>query len=189
MMQNDAGESHYIGNLWDEGYGSDILAYANDQDWPHKGWRALVTSFADAFRNGKSASEMAPPSEDPIGALWYRGMLKDTCSGAPDNSQSALDTVNYAIVVPASSTGLKIRVSIDDNTLATTDAQSGLNYAAVSGLSKGTPRLDVLTSDGSVAWSAGGGKAVDDGNIPCNFNFNVARLSSSSTSRRFARRY
>ncbi|KAL3442783.1 glycoside hydrolase [Aspergillus insuetus] len=32
---NDAGESHYIGNVWEEGYDPAIIAYANNGQWPH----------------------------------------------------------------------------------------------------------------------------------------------------------
>lgn len=173
--QNDGCESHDVGNLWTGSYDTaqDILAYANDAQWPHKAWQPLITSFISAFKDGKSAGEMTSPSGDPIGSLWYRGMLKDACTNAPQNVQSAVDTVNCAVVLP-SGVGMKPRVSIDGNVLTTVDATPGLNYAAVPGLAMGTPKLEVLSSDGSVGWAAVGNRAVDDGTVECNFNLNVA---------------
>ena len=123
---------------------------------------------------------MAPPADDPIGALWYRGVLKDECSSAPQNAQSAQDTVNYAVVLPPSAPQSVIKVSIDDHVLGSFPAQGGLNYGAVPGLAEGTPRLDLVGSDGSVAWSALGVNRVQSGNVPCNFNFNVAQLVSGN---------
>ena len=120
---------------------------------------------------------MVPPGSLPIGALWYRGVLKSSCSNAPRNSQSASDTVNYAIVIPASSTGLKINVSINNSVLSSTSAQAGLNYAAVPGLAAGTPRVDVVDSAGKILYSAIGTNPVNGGNVQCNFNFNVAGLN------------
>lgn len=122
---------------------------------------------------------MTPPSGDAIGALWYRGVLKDSCSDAPQNLESATDTVNYAVVLPLSAKGSTIKVSIDNNTLGSFPAQPGLNYRAVPGLAAGTPRLDLVASDGSVSSSAVGVNPVQDGSVPCNFNFNVAGLGSS----------
>ena len=177
---NDGGESHYMGNVWNESYAGtpDILTYANDQQWPHQGWQPLIASFIQAFKSGKSASQMVPPSSEPIGALWYRGVLKNSCSGPPRNSEAALDTVNYAVVMPAESAGLTVQISIDGKTLATVAAQPGLNYGAVPGLASGTPRVDILAAGReSPLWSAVGENAVNAGNVSCNFNFNVAGLA------------
>ncbi|KAF9883043.1 hypothetical protein FE257_004297 [Aspergillus nanangensis] len=174
---NDGGESHYIGNLWEEGYDTapEILEYANMADWPHDAWQPLITSFIAAYRDGKTADQMAPPSGDPIGAMWYRGMLKSCSDNPPNNADSAIDTVNYAIVIPADSTGLKIQVSSGGTVLTTADAHAGLNYAAVPGMVVGPQKVELLNGDGTVLTA----NSVLDVTAAskCNFNFNVVALS------------
>ncbi|KAL2796667.1 glycoside hydrolase [Aspergillus keveii] len=175
---NDGGESHYIGNLWEEGYSTapEILEYANMADWPHDAWQPLITSFLTAYKDGKTADQMEPPgsASDPIGAMWYRGLLKSCSENIPANVDSAVDTVNYAIVVPAGSTDLRIRVSSGGNVLSTVDARPGLNYAALPGMAVGAQKVEVLSGDETVL-SATSTSGVTDASR-CNFNFNVVGL-------------
>ncbi|KAJ5570229.1 uncharacterized protein N7459_009659 [Penicillium hispanicum] len=187
---NDGGESHYIGNLWEEGYTSspEILEYANTQDWPHYDWQPLVTSFIKAFKAGKGAGQMSPPSSDPIGAMWYRGMLKSCSQNVPKNTEAALDTVNYAIVVPSSSQGMKVRVSSGNTTLSVTSAKPGLNYAAVDGMVVGQQKVELLSSSGAVVMSATSRSDVTNSD-KCNFNFNVVGLSKTSSGTRRRRNF
>ncbi|KAK2755570.1 hypothetical protein FQN54_006510 [Arachnomyces sp. PD_36] len=174
---NDGGESHYISNLWEEAYTTvpEILEYANTDEWPHDGWQPLISSFITAFKAGKGADEMEPPGDEPIGAMWYRGMLKTCSENPPGNVESAIDSVNYAIVLPPASEGMSIRVSSGGNTLGETPAQPGLNYAAVAGMTTGEQKVELLDSSGSATLSATSGKDVTNDDH-CNFNFNVVRL-------------
>ncbi|KAH8432892.1 glycoside hydrolase family 71 protein [Aspergillus melleus] len=174
---NDGGESHYIGNLWSESYTTvpEIVEYANTDKWPHFAWQPLVSSFIQAFKEGKSAGEMETGSESPIGAMWYRGMTKN-CDNLPANADAAIDSVNYAVVLPLLWEGITIRVSSGGNVLATNPAKPGLNYAAVEGLAAGQQKIEVLGKDESVMFSATSGSDVTDGG-KCNFNFNVVKLS------------
>lgn len=99
----------------------------------------------------------------PIGAVWYRGVLKDQCSGPPSNSASAVDSVNYAVVLPAAGGSYTITVSIDGTTLGTFDGAPGLNYNAVPGLAAGTPKLEVkAASDGSTFTATGTNPVVGE---------------------------
>jgi hypothetical protein len=100
---------HYLGNLWEEGLNSDILAYANTDQWPHDAGLPLVTLFINAYKAGHPADQMEPLSNDPIGVMWYRGMLKTCSDNPPRNVDSPLDIVNYAIILPASSEGMQTR--------------------------------------------------------------------------------
>jgi glucan endo-1,3-alpha-glucosidase len=93
LFQNDGGESHYIGNIWDEAYGTDnfpkILSYSNTVQWPQYAWQPLVTSFINACKAGVTPDKMRLISgNEPIGALWYRGMLKTCTEHVPRNSVS-----------------------------------------------------------------------------------------------------
>jgi glucan endo-1,3-alpha-glucosidase len=145
-------------------------------DWPHDAWQPLITSFIMAYKDGKTAAQMEPPesASEPIGAMWYRGMLKSCSENIPANVDSAVDTVNYAIVVPAGSTDLRIRVSSGGNVLSTVDARPGLNYAAVPGMAVGAQKVEMLSGDETVL-SATSTSAVTDASR-CNFNFNVVGL-------------
>ncbi|KAJ6172623.1 hypothetical protein N7470_001690 [Penicillium chermesinum] len=105
---------------------------------PHNAWQPLITSFINAFKAGSSASEMAPPGSDPIGAFWYHPVLKN-CDGIDsiDNIGSAQSTVNYAVVLPADSQGVSIKITSGGNQIAETQLSPGLNFAAVTGQSSG----------------------------------------------------
>ncbi|KAF9888531.1 hypothetical protein FE257_008638 [Aspergillus nanangensis] len=179
MTWNDGGESHYIGNMWPEAYATDlpeILLYANTEQWPHYAWQPLVTSFINAFKVGKSAKQMEPPAgNQAVGALWYRGMLKTCNEKVPRNIDAAVDSVNYAIVLPKSSKGLKIQVSSGGKVLTTVKANPGLNYAAVSGMRVGPQVLKLLDRRDKVLMSAASTSDVTNSS-KCNFNFNVVGL-------------
>ncbi|KAL6862892.1 hypothetical protein ACO1O0_003131 [Amphichorda felina] len=180
---NDAGESHYIGHIWEEGVPAEILQYANTDDFPHYDWQPLLTSFIRAFKDGADASQMIPPSssggsdsDTPIGAMWYRGVLKSCTSGLPDNAQAAVDAVNYALVLPASLEGAAIRVTSGGSVLSETAAVAGLNYATVGGIVTGAQKLEVLSGDTVVATAAGGPDVQGDQPEFCNFNYLVVGL-------------
>ncbi|KAJ5232975.1 hypothetical protein N7468_005931 [Penicillium chermesinum] len=178
---NDGGESHYIGNLWDEAYsGPDALQYANMSSFPHNAWQPLITSFINAFKAGSSASEMAPPGSDPIGAFWYHPVLKN-CDGIDsiDNIGSAQSTVNYAVVLPADSQGVSIKITSGGNQIAETQLSPGLNFAAVTGQSSGAQKVE-LVSNGQTFMCADSPSNVPANPEMCNFNFVVVGLESSS---------
>ncbi|KAL3482925.1 glycoside hydrolase [Aspergillus germanicus] len=172
---NDGGESHYLGNLWEEAYTTapEILEYANTDDWPHDAWQPLVTSFINAYKAGVRADEMEAASGNAVGSMWYRGMLKSCTESRPSNADAAIDSVNYAIVVPASSEGYTIRVSSGGEVLSTVEAKAGLNYAAVEGMQVGAQKVELLDSSGNVVMRAASTSDVTDSS-KCNFNFNVA---------------
>jgi glucan endo-1,3-alpha-glucosidase len=83
-------------------------------------------------------------------------------------------TMNYAIVVPAASTGLRIRVSSGGNVLSTVDARPGLNYAAVPGMVVGAQKVEVLSENETVLCATSTLDVTDASK--CNFNFNVVGL-------------
>jgi glucan endo-1,3-alpha-glucosidase len=181
---NDAGESHYIGNLWAEGIPADELAYANQTGWPHSGWQPLITSFIDAYKNGDDSSAMAPPSGSAaVGAMWYRTIwMNATCAsdpyGKPTGWQAAQDAVNFAVVVAAGQTGLSIRVTSGGTILQTIPVSPGLNYGSVPGLQLGTQKVELINSSGSAILTANSAIDVtaDTTTGICNFNYQVAAL-------------
>lgn len=176
---NDAGESHYVGNFWQEQIaGSTIGDYSNGFD--HKGWLQIVTPFIKAYKDGAtSISEISPPSTKPVGALWYRTLLSSaSCSSSISNYQSALDTVNFGVILP--STGYKINVYSNSNLIGTFPGQKGLNYNSVLGLAAGSgQKIEVIDSSNNVVASATGTKSVlaESSNAICNWNYEVVGLS------------
>ncbi|KAJ5797947.1 uncharacterized protein N7503_007243 [Penicillium pulvis] len=176
---NDAGESHYVGNFWQEQIaGSTIGDYADGFD--HKGWLQIITPFIKAYKAGAtSISQISPPSTSPVGTLWYRTLLTSaSCSSSISNYQSALDTVNFAVILPAA--GYTIKVYSNSNLIGTFPGQKGLNYNSVRGLAVGSGQMiEVLDSSNNVVASATGTKNVlaQSPNAACNWNYEVVGLS------------
>lgn len=176
---NDAGESHYVGDFWQEQIaGSTIGDYSNGFD--HKGWLQIITPFIQAYKAGAtSLSQISPPSTKPVGTIWYRTLLTSaSCSSSISNHQSALDTVNFAVILP--STGYKINVYSNSNLIGTFASQKGLNYNSVPGLAAGSgQKIEVLDSSNNVVASATGTKSVlaESSNSICNWNYEVVGLS------------
>ncbi|KAB5511388.1 glycoside hydrolase [Coniochaeta sp. 2T2.1] len=179
LTWNDAGESHYIGNIWPEGVGSDALAYSNNQDWPHSAWRPIIQSFIAAYKGGQDASAMAPTSgAQAIGAMWYRDIPKGAACGGnqkPDNWPSAVDAVNYAVVVAPGNTGITIRVTSGGTVIRTITGNYGLNYGSATGLNTGAQKLEVL-SGSTVILTANSARDVNSDDPACIFNYQVAGL-------------
>lgn len=179
MMQNDSGESHYIGNVWPEG--SDF-AYASPS---HAGWQPLITSFIAAYKAGGDASTMIPPSgSEGIGAMWYHPYLKTaTCAsdplGPPGGVGAAQDAVNFAVVLPAGSSGMSIRVTSGGVVLQTIPVSAGLNYDSVPNIQLGAQLIELVDSSGSVILTASGtvDVAADETDGDCSFNYEVVGLS------------
>ncbi|KAG9250283.1 glycoside hydrolase [Emericellopsis atlantica] len=176
---NDAGESHYIGNIWSESQvDEDIKKYGNNEDWPHFGWQPLIASFGNAYKHGHGPDGMRPQSDDEvIGAMWYRTFLSSgSCNGKkPSNWKSAVDAVNWALVVDQGVTDLKVRVSSGGKVISETKLSPGLNYAAAPGIRQGTQKIEVVRGN-KVVKVAKGAKKVTDGSEHCFYNFQVAGL-------------
>lgn len=176
---NDAGESHYVGDFWpDQIAGSDIGAYTKGYD--HKGWLQIITPFIEAYKAGATdIAQISAPGDKPVGTLWYRPLLTSaSCSSSIQNYQSGLDTVNFAVILPADS--YKIKVYSNNKLLETFDGKKGLNYNSVLGLEAGSgQKIEVVDGSDNVVASATGTKDVlaESSNDVCNWNFEVVGLS------------
>ncbi|KAJ5312620.1 hypothetical protein N7508_003450 [Penicillium antarcticum] len=176
---NDAGESHYVGDFWQEQIaGSNIGDYANGYD--HKGWLQVITPFIKAYKAGAtSISQMVPPSTKPVGAFWYRPLLTTaSCSSSISNYQSARDAVNFAVILP--SNGYTIRVYSNSKLIGSFLGQKGLNYNSILGLAAGSGQMiQVVDGSNNIVASATGTKSVlaQSPNATCNWNYEVVGLS------------
>jgi glucan endo-1,3-alpha-glucosidase len=178
-FQNDGGESHYIGNLWEDGYiiTPKILQYANTSTYPHYAWQPLITSFINAYKSGLDASQMRPPSGDPIGAMWYHPNLMN-CTGHENisGSGSAQDAVNYAVVMPADTTGMEIIVTSGGTQIDQRLLQPGLNYASVAPMLPGLQRVEIISGGNTTIMAATSFVDVPETSDMCNFNYFVEGL-------------
>lgn len=120
---------------------------------------------------------MKPSGDSPIGALWYRGVLA-SCDTSLRGSGAAVDSVNYAVVLPPTTEGASIQVSSGGQVISKIPAHGGLNYNAIGGMVTGPQKLEILDQSGAVIASASSKVDVSDGPQGgfCNYNYYVAGL-------------
>jgi len=191
-VQNDGPEGHYIGNLWlEENNNPQGHVYATQDKFPHNAWQRIITSFIVAYKAGGSTSSMVPPPNIPaVGVLWYKTILQN--ASCPNNTaglygqqprdfSTGYDALNWAVVLPAKSTGMRISGFSNNVTLNTTTLGPGFNFGAFNGVQAGAQTLNLIDSTGAVVMSATNGMAVSTG---CpdgiyNMNYQVIGLSSA----------
>lgn len=179
---NDAGESHYVGDFWPEQIaGSTIGTYANGFD--HKGWLQVLTPFITAYKASVTdTSKMSPPSgSSVVGAIWYRTILTSAnCSSTIDGAQNADDALNFAVILPADTSGIMINVYSNNTQIGSFSGLPGLNAQSVPGLQAGGNQgVEIVDASGTIIASAVGTKDVQQqltGSV-CNFNYEVVGLS------------
>jgi glucan endo-1,3-alpha-glucosidase len=183
LTWNDAGEGHYVGNVWPESIaGSDIGAYSNGYD--HSGWQSVLPSLIAAYKAGaRDVSALVPTGNAAAqGAFWYRTLLKSAaCSadplGKPSGWENAQDVLNYAVLLPAGTNGVRINFFSGGQRIGSFAGVAGLNYGMVDGIMVGDQSMQVVDANGNVIMTATGPAAVTaDTNGLCNFNYQVAAL-------------
>jgi hypothetical protein len=182
---NDGPESHYIANLWTEANSDAAPAlYASNANWSHAGWQPLVASFTMAFKNGKTAAQMAPADGSvAVGAAWYHTILSSaSCSGAQPAGWAKDDNELYWAVVlnPSAGSGYTVTVTSGGGATTTAALSAGLNYGSgTGGVQAGAQKVTVKDGAGNVVFSATGGKCVSSGcpNNIYNGNCQVLLLS------------
>ena len=196
-LTNDGPESHYCGNLWEEQNNDTRPSrYANQKDWDHSAWQPLLASFAQAFKAELGPHSMTTPNEEvAIGALWYKTVLQSTIcptepdlisedyeySVKPDGFETGTDQLNWAVVIPFSSSGLSIRAISNGQVISTVQLTAGLNYGSATGVSEGQQRLELVDSSGTVVLAATGGRCISSNCPDCIYNMNpqVVALSEN----------
>lgn len=133
---------------------------------------------------------MVPPQDLPaVGTLWYKTILQD--ADCPNNTvglygeqprdfNTGYDVLNWALVLPANSSGMHISGISNNVTLGTGDLVPGFNFGAFGGVQAGSQVLNLIDSTGAVVMSAMNGTEVSTG---CpdgiyNMNYQVIGLSS-----------
>ena len=130
--------------------------------WSHTGIQPLIQSFIAAFKANQPASAMRPISgQSYTGAIWYKTILNDAVcpvNGAPslkpDGFDTARDTVNWAVVVPAGET-VTVRVTTGGVVTQSLSVGSGLQYGSAPAHA-GEQKLEILRGSTVAATAAGG---------------------------------
>ncbi|KAJ4299977.1 hypothetical protein N0V90_005225 [Kalmusia sp. IMI 367209] len=178
---NDAGESHYIGNSWEEPIaGTPILNYTREYD--HKGYWKIIAPFIQAWKRGDTTTAgMVPTDEDVQGAFWHHTLTVNADCGAdgfgkPRDVGNVEDVVSGAVLVAKGRTGLVAVVINDDKELDRVELSEGYNKFKLGGLGAGKVRIEVV--DGStVIASASGPLEVSTSATLCNYNLQVVGFS------------
>lgn len=184
---NDGPEGHYIGNLWPESNNdTEPNNYANQEDWGHQPWQGVISSFIRAWKAGGSTASMTPASGSVEGVMWYKTLLQSAVCpnngiskyySKPDNFDTGLDQINYAIVVAAGVTGLTARCYMNGVAFGPVrNLVPGLNYGECQGTSAGTPRLAV-DSAGTIMSAANGVACISSGCPQGMYNMNYQTVA------------
>ncbi|RDL30183.1 Uncharacterized protein BP5553_10461 [Venustampulla echinocandica] len=180
---NDAGESHYMGNIWPEPIaGSAIVGYTKDYD--HTGYWQLLPAFFKAYKAGATTTSTMYPTNGAVaqGTFWHHTLLAaGTCPGdylgPPGGVNTAEDQVTAGILVAAGQTGLKAVVTSGSATLGTQTLNPGFNGFSFPGMTTGTVSVKVVNSAGATVVSGSGPIAVVNTAPLCNYNFQVVGLA------------
>jgi hypothetical protein len=168
--------------------------YANQEDWPHQPWQGIITSWITAWKAGGGISNMQPLASNNLvdGVMWYKTILQSAVCpnegqskyyNKPDNFDTGVDQINYAIVVKSGVSGLKATCYSGGVAIgAVRTLIPGLNYGSCQGVNAGTQRLTVETA-GGVLLSAANGVACVSGGCPqgmYNMNYQTASLATDN---------
>ena len=127
---------------------------------------------------------MTPPQgAAAIGAIWYKTILQNaSCSNStvkPRGFDRGRDALNWAVVLPAESSGMQVKVTSNGEILQTVNVKAGLNHGSPDGMRAGEQKLELLDARGMVVMMASSGVHVSsvcqDGIL--NMNYHVVGLS------------
>lgn len=98
---NDAGESHYMGNIWPEPIaGSKIPAYTDGYD--HTGYLQVLPSFIQAYKRGDTTTDKMFPTNGAAaqGVFWHHTLLTSAdCSSDSMGKPSGLENAENQVTV------------------------------------------------------------------------------------------
>lgn len=183
LTWNDWSESHYVGEFYsDATYGSTEITY--DTGCNHTAWQSVLGPFITAYKaKATTVSSIVPPSGvSVVGAMWYRPILTTaTCDadslGRPKGWENALDAVNFAVLLPKDTSGVKINVKSNGKVIGSFAGTAGLNYGTVEGMNAGAQSLEVVDGSGAVVANAASVTDVlAEASDVCNYNYVVVKV-------------
>jgi glucan endo-1,3-alpha-glucosidase len=179
---NDAGEGHYMGNLWPEPL--DNRTKLLTDAYPHTGYGQILPAFIQAWKRGdKSTSNMQPTNGKQVqGVYWHHTLTADgTCPNdsvpkSTDIANLVDDAVTGILLVPLKATNKLVAVvNVNGNKLNQTDLKPGFNRFKFTGM--GTGKVDLQVWDGSTMVMGGyANLEVKKTAELCNYNFQVVGL-------------
>ncbi|KAF1358648.1 hypothetical protein EJ07DRAFT_123032 [Lizonia empirigonia] len=182
---NDAGESHYMGNLWDEPMTGSPSIQALVKNHDHKGYWQILPAFIQAWKRGDTTTaNMVPTNGQSVqGAFWHHTLTVDAdCGSDPlaksaDIKTAAEDAVSGVVLVAKGKANLVAVVNVGSKELGKQTLVEGYNKFKFTGLTTGKVQLEVW--DGSTMVGGGYGKLeVTNSASLCNYNFQVVGLPS-----------
>ncbi|KAF3007588.1 hypothetical protein E8E13_007589 [Curvularia kusanoi] len=184
---NDAGESHYMGNIWPEPMSTSKAIQELVKDRPHKAYWPIMKAFITAWKNGDTTTaNMVPAGSKPVeGAFWHHTLTVDAKCGTTEQPKSndikiaAEDAVSGILLVAKGKKNLVAVVNVNGNKLDQKNLKEGYNSFKFIGPNFKPGQVQLEVWDGSEMVGSGYGKiAVTDVATVCNYNFQVVAVSS-----------
>ncbi|KAH5607577.1 hypothetical protein HBI26_043990 [Parastagonospora nodorum] len=176
---NDAGEGHYMGNLWTEAL---FLKKTRDltDGYDHRGYWEALTPFIRAWKRGDTQTAGMVPLEGRRvqGVFWHHTLTVDgTCeSDDVQTSESVValaeDAVSGIVLVPQDVTNLVSVVNVGGKELGKTALVPGFNKFKYTGMGTGKVQLEVWEGSTMVAGGYGAIEVVRRAEL-CNHQFQV----------------
>jgi glucan endo-1,3-alpha-glucosidase len=180
---NDAGEGHYMGNIWPETLTTAPEIAALTKDYDHTGYWQILKSFIKQWKAGDTTTaNMYPTNGKRIqGTFWHHTLtMAADCSAdplvkSPDITKDAEDAVSGVVLVAKGNTNLVAVVNVGGVQWGPVNPLvEGFNKFKVNNDSPNTGKVQVEVWDGSTL--VGGGYAkleLKNKADLCNYNFQV----------------
>jgi len=175
---NDAGESHYMGNIWPEPRTNAPAISAYVEGYDHTGYQQILPAFIQAWKRGDTtAAGMVPTNGKSVqGTFWHHTLTVDAdCSsdpiGKPRDIDNAEDAVIMVVLVAKGKTGLVVVVN-NGRELGKKTLVEGFNKVKVAGVGAGKVQVEVWDGSTLVAGGYGPLEVATSSNL-CNYNFQV----------------
>jgi glucan endo-1,3-alpha-glucosidase len=181
---NDAGEGHYMGNVWSEPLNQRTKDLTNEYD--HKGYWQVLPAFIQAWKRGDTTTaNMFPASGISVqGAFWHHTLTVDaTCDAdpvvkkSPDIVTAAEDTVSGIVLVALGTSNLVAVMNLNRKEIGRTKLVPGYNSFKFERLGPGKVQLDIWDEDRLIT-AAHGALEVQTMGPLCNWNFQVVGFSA-----------
>jgi hypothetical protein len=148
---NDAGESHYMGNIWPEPMTTSKQIQALVKGYDHTGYKEVLPAFIKAWKRGdKTTANMVPTNgKDVQGTFWHHTLTVDANCGTSelpksgDIKKAAEDAVSGIVLVAKGKTGLVGVVKVGDKELGKVNLEPGYNKFKFGGLVPGKVQVEV----------------------------------------------
>ncbi|KPM35510.1 hypothetical protein AK830_g11060 [Neonectria ditissima] len=180
---NDAGESHYVGNIWPEAMDGDAIPAYTD-GYNHTGYWEVLPSFIKAWKRGDTSTEGMVPTNGAAaqGVFWHHTLLTTSdCSsdglGKPAGIENINNVVTGVVLVAEGQTGLTVSVLSGSTQLGTKDLVAGFNRFRFTNMTTGTINVQVLNGNNVVVEGSGPLQVLGSSSV-CNYNYQVVGLSA-----------